>query len=309
MTADGQPVEGESFPMVCIYTPDGFDLVLRTADAKQFTIDGRSSVLLTVDDLSLAAARKDNPTNHKPQGKAQVTYHYWNVAHGIIREEQTAAQRNVGLFDLNKEVGYMRSTANRLDDLPTDGVDPDALAAIERFVAVQRELVKVASSRTGARLGALVLDIFNAKATTLRAMTDENSLQAARTEDLHTFLRSRRRELGKRYQIEFPPLVPPVMVCLFPYFTEIGYYVQVWNRSGDVLQNVSMRYRTGLNGTLADQPVRDRLDFNPMPASTGFTQIDPAKSSKGWSIGPSDHLTVRYDGGVYTFRADELFRK
>ncbi len=84
--------------------------------------------------------------------KGEATYRYWNAVHGICLEEDFDSVQNVGSLEFSKVWAYLRTKANRIDDLETEGIDSDAISAAHTWSALLREQVKIMNGRNGAKM-------------------------------------------------------------------------------------------------------------------------------------------------------------
>ncbi len=273
-----------------------------TSKKEHYRPSGRI-VVQTVTDASLEKARQEYPPDRKT--KSLVTYRYWNAVHGIVLEQYFEMIHDLG-FDLPKAAGYLRETAKRIEELEVEGVDADAAAAAKAYAGLLREMVKVYSSRSGARLLVGLGELVRLKADTFTKMADENQQMAGKSEDLFQFLHSRRKALEKRHKFQLPPLVPPVQAALTPYTLGGGYYVLLLNVSGDDIKNVEVRYRDA-EGAIRHQDVAKRLTFNAAESAFQALLLDPSK--KKWRVQAGEWITILYDGGAYSYPTDRLMKK
>jgi hypothetical protein len=265
-----------------------------------------NSIIRSIDDELIGHIRAED--KGRALSKAEATYRYWNSVHGIYSEETFDSIQNVGFLEFSKVRGYIRTVANRIDDLETEGIDDDAVAAAHTYSAFLREQVKMMNDvQDGFKTAAMLAELAQMKTDRFGKMLDEKQVVAGKAEDIFQFMRSRRKALEKRYGLPFPHLIPPVTVALAPRPFSQGYYVMLKNVSGDDLKNVEIHYTSVNFTTVRNQFISNRMPFDSAATIFNFTTIDPDKI--GWRVDRGDWITVVCDDWAYSYPSTKLIKK
>ncbi len=254
--------------------------------------------------------------------RAQTTLRYWNQVQKIDEEEDTkAAQR------ISKELGKVEWTLNplkainrpndvvvknlgnelrnfesRVKALPTENVDADAVDAALAYATFCHEFARLIDSSAGTT-ATILAELYNKKLDTLSSFQEQGNKLAVKGQDIIEYLHNKRSALKSKYNVAFPDLIPTARIGLQPYFLGGGYYVKIFNTSGEELKNVILRY-TAANGGSVEQKVADYIPFSPTVDTS--VKINPADVK--WKLDKTDSITIKCENGSFsqTFSTAEL---
>jgi hypothetical protein len=230
-----------------------------------------------------------------PPASKDETLAYWNKIRSLYFETAlaNASDKNI---DFGKAAASLRQVAKQIDELPTRGVDYEA---VECGKEMSDLLIKGAAAFDKMPTGATgIVTILHALVDWKGALGDAIvELKALREQSEKAEAKARRvrAALSSRYGVEFPRLLPPVGVVLVPYNFEKGYYV--------VLQNTSTVDTVSAKLTYTDAAGQTWTQNATVPAS-GMVQLDP--DDVGLRINFGMKVKVETDGYSHTYETDRL---
>ena len=260
---------------------------------------GVAAYVLTSTDIGKKYARK---WFSGPASKDQ-TLAYWNGIKDnyLTQAVNTSAAKSK---DFQFIANSCREFAHKIESLPTDGVDADALECGEGFVEVLEAAAKLFDkAHASSQNPMLVLQLFaDPKAAVgnlagdvqeVRKMAEQLKDKSLAVEKLAHRVRT---DLSKRYAAEFPRVMPPVVVLLDPYLVSRGYYVVVASTSSFESVSVTVEYRSPGGST--------RTQYTGALSAGKPAKLDP--DDVDWTLESGDTITVSCDGYKHTYRVDDL---
>jgi hypothetical protein len=236
----------------------------------------------------------------------QRTYEYWCEIKRLHFEAGLANAADKSL-DYARIAASMRRLSARIDELPTENVDPEAAACGQ---AVSDLMLKTAPvfdkcAMTASDPTLVFQAVVNLPAALSGAAGELRDVKQQAEEvrnqaiEVETQIRRARSALSKRHGIDFPLLLPPVAVVLSPYLLTSGYYV--------VVLNVSSSDPLVATVTYTDAAGASRWQQTGTIAPGASETLDPA--AVGVTIGAGQQLTVTTEGYSHTYDVDALLPK
>ena len=261
--------------------------------------------------LREAEAQHGNQGQMPPQlGIAEVskerTFAYWGEIKNLYFQTALANASNKKM-DFAAAAASLRLISQKIDDLATEEVDPEAVEcgkAISELMLTAAPLFdKVAvESADPTLVFQAMFDIKGAAsgfAGDLRAIRDQAESLRNQANKVDTQVRRTRSALSKRHGMEFPRLLPPVMVVLQPFLISDGYYVIIQNTSSSEPVSVTVTYTDAVGTSTTQQSGT----INP----GSVAKLDPSDIS--WRVAAGGTITVSTDGYSYTYDVDSLIPK